>query len=322
MVLSVCWGAFIHAGKTSPKNEVKSESDFAHCSLANKQLKQLNAFVPTELRVQAAQMLMQDLDLLRPQLEKNKTGLPNKLLKLCYDVKRQAFESVFTKGAADLYGYYDFLMTSGRFFFYEKAWEASYQVFEAAAKMQPRLLDPNHYALQSWMMFQLTTEKPASTEAYMQTSRKYISAMMNAKDVNEVQKKSINQYLGILEERSSKIYTARKMNENAVALEPENLKLRLAWGEFEERNGQFEEASRIYSEAIALKTGDKETQKTIYMRSLALLKRIGSKDQLKKQVKEAVATFPRESSFKAFKEKSAPSKESLKEIKRAPASTP
>ena len=326
LFLFVFLGVFSHAEKTSPKiqnpektltkTENKDQSDFANCSLANKQLKQLNEFVPSELRVQAAQILMQDLDLLRPQLEKNTTGLPNKLLRLCYDIKRQAFESVFTKGAADLYGYFDFLMTSGRFFFYEKAWEAAYQVFEAASKMQPRLLVPNHYALQSWMMFQLTTEKPVSTEVYMQTSRRYISAMMSAQDVTEVQKKSINQYLGIIEEKSNKIYTARKMNENAVALDPNNLKLRLSWGEFEERSGRFEEASKIYSDAIALKVDDKETKKKIFMRSLSLLKRVGAKDKLNKQVKEALAAFPNENEFNTFKEKII----SSKELKRAPAS--
>ena len=279
------------------------QSDFAHCSQANKQLKQLNGFVPTEVRVQAAQLIMNDLDLLRPQLEKNTTELPKKLLSLCYDLKRKAFDAVFLKGAADLYGNYDFLMTSGKFFFYEKAWQASYNVFEQAAKLQPSLIEPNNYALQAWMLYQLTTEKPVSAEAYMQTSRKYVSSMMKARDVADSQRKIINQYLGVLEEQSNKIYTARKMNENAVALNPDNLQLRLAWGEFEERNGQFDEAVKVYSDAMSLKSGDKETLKTIYFRSLALLKRTDQKETLKKQLKKALALFPKEKAFKGFMEK-------------------
>ncbi len=302
----------------SKKVSVVQTVDFAHCSQANKQLKKLNGFFPSELRVQAAQMLMQDLDLLRPQLANNSTGLPMKLLKLCYDVKRKAFESVFTKGTEDLFGNYDFLMTSGRFFFYEQAWLASYNVFEAAAKIQPNLIDPNHYALQAWIMHQLTTEKPVSTEVYMQISRKYISAMLKAKDVTENNMKFINQYLGIIEEKSNKIYTARKMNENAVALDPKNLKLRMAWGEFEERSGQFEQASKIYSDAIGVKSEDKDTLKGIYMRSLALMKRMDQKEALAKRLKKAMALFPQERAFQAFMEK----KINQDTPKRVPASNP
>jgi hypothetical protein len=312
----VCfWIVFLGEAK---KVSTKKTDDFAHCSQANKQLKQLNGFFPTELRVQAAHMLMQDLDILRPQLETNSTALPLKLLKVCYDVKRKAFESVFTKGSEELYGNYDFLMTSGRFFFYEQAWLASYNVFEAAAKLQPYLLDPNHYALQAWMMYQLTTEKPFSTEVYLQTSRKYISAMLKAKDVTQANVKFINQYLGILEENSNKIYTARKMKENAVALDPQNLKLRLAWGEFEERNGQFEVASKVYADAIALKSDDQATLKDVYFRLLALMKRTEQKEALSKHLKKALTLFPKEKSFQVFKEK----KSAGEAAKKIPASTP
>ena len=312
----VCfWIVFLGEAK---KVSTKKTGDFAHCSQANKQLKKLNGYLPTELRVQAAHLLMQDLDILRPQLETNSTALPLKLLKVCYDVKRKAFESVFTKGSEELYGNYDFLMTSGRFFFYEQAWLGSYNVFEAAAKLQPYLLDPNHYALQAWMMYQLTTEKPFSTEVYLQTSRKYISAMLKAKDVTQANVKFINQYLGILEENSNKIYTARKMKENAVALDPQNLKLRLAWGEFEERNGQFEVASKVYADAIALKSDDQATLKDVYFRLLALMKRTEQKEALSKHLKKALTLFPKEKSFQVFREK----KSAGEAAKKIPTSTP
>lgn len=315
----VIYFLFIFMGEAKKISVTKSkEIDFAHCSKANNQLKQMNGFFPTELRVQAAQLLMRDLDLLRPQLVNNSTGLPAKLLKLCYDIKRKAFESVFTKGSEDLYGHFDFLMTSGRFFFYEQAWHASYNVFEAAAKIQPALIDPNHYALQAWIMYQLTTEKPVSSEAYLQTSRKYISAMLKSKDVTDSNKKFISHYLGIIEENANKIYTARKMKENAVALDPQNLKLRLAWGEFEERSGQLEEASKIYTDAIALKSDDQATLKDVYFRLLALMKRTDQKAALSKHLNKAMALFPGEKSFQAFKEK----KTAPEATKRMPASAP
>lgn len=302
------------------KQDVKQgDTDFAHCTKANKQLKQLNGFFPTEARVQAAKLIMQDMNLLRPHLEKNKTGLPDKLIKVCYAVKRQSFESVFTKGTEDLFGNFDFLMTAGNFFFYEREWQAAYNVFEAAAKLQPSLLNPNHYALQAWIMLQLTTEKPVTNEIFMQVCRKYISSMLKVRDLSEVNRKYINQYLGIIEEMANKVYTARKMKENAVALDPQNLKLRLSWGEFEERNGQFEAALRVYAAAVDVKTTDKETLREIYFRSLNLLKRTKSNEQLKKQLKKALALFPRDKSFNDFKEVGIPKSPATQ---RLPASAP
>lgn len=296
-----------------------NQSDFAHCSQANKQLKQLNGFFPTEARIQAAQLLMQDMNLIRPHLEKNKTGLPDKLLKVCYAIKRQSFETVFTKGTEDLFANFDFLMTAGKFFFYEREWQASYNVFEAAAKLQPSLLSPNHYALQAWTMMQLTNEKPVTTEIFMQVCRKYISSMLKVRDLSDENRKYINQYLGIIEEMANKVYTARKMKENAVGLDPQNLKLRLSWGEFEERNGQFEEASRIYADAVDVKTTDKATLKEIYLKSLSLLKRTKSNEMLKKQLKKALAVFPQDKSFNEFREKS---KSRNPSVQRLPASSP
>lgn len=267
-------------------------SDFGHCTLANEQLKKLNDYTPTDVRVLAAEALMADLDQLRPNLEKNKTGLPNRLIKLCYQIKRKAFEAVFVKGSANLYGKYEFLMTAGRFFFYEKAWEASYRAFEAASKMQPRLFDPNHNALQAWMMFQITNPKPAGSDAYLRTGRKYLNAMLNANDVTPNQKLVISKYLGGLEERSSKVYTARKIHQSAVNLDPANIKLRLDWGEFEERSGDYAKALKVYKDAMAVATNDKANMKLVHMRALRIYGLQGNTAQFKPGLARVMALYP------------------------------
>jgi hypothetical protein len=103
-----------------------SATDFANCSLANKQLKLLNDYMEPQLRVRAAQSLIKDIELLRPHIDKNTTGMPDRLLRLCFDIKKESFVATFVKGGSAMFGSYDFLMAAGRFFFIEKMWKSSH----------------------------------------------------------------------------------------------------------------------------------------------------------------------------------------------------
>jgi tetratricopeptide (TPR) repeat protein len=272
--------------------------DFAHCSLANEQLKLLNDYMDTDVRIRASQSLIDDIEILRPQIEKNTSGLPNKLIKLCYDLKRRAFQATFVKGGPALYGSYDFLISTGKFFFYEKVWKTSHEAFDSAAKLRPNLFEPNYLALQAWTYTQVSADKPVPPAAYQRKVREYVDRMLKSKDIRPEEKQIVLGFLASNEERSAKIYTARKMLERSISLAPSDVGPRLQLGELEERAGRFADAKKIYEAALLLKNADSKAKKQVYVRLVRMYSLFGEQEKLNQSLKQALSNYPSDPYFK------------------------
>jgi tetratricopeptide (TPR) repeat protein len=271
--------------------------DFAHCSLANQQLKLLNDFLEPEIRIRASQSLITDIEELKPHIIKNTSGLPTKLIQLCYNIKKRAFQATFVKGGPALYGSYDFLLAAGKYFFFEKIWATSHEAFENAAKLRPNYFEPNYLALQAWVYTQIAAEKPVPAEAYQRKVRSYVDNMLKSKDIRPDEKRLILGFLAGAEEKSSKIYTARAMLESSVALNPADLNARLQLGELEERAGRFVQSKKVYEDALALKIEDPMAKKKIYVRLARVYALFGELDKLDDVLKKALLLDPKDPYF-------------------------
>ncbi|MEZ4816127.1 MAG: hypothetical protein R3A80_13145 [Bdellovibrionota bacterium] len=288
---------------TAQLNAADKTGDFAHCSLANQQLKMLNDYMESELRIRASQFLIQDIEELRPMIIKNTTGLPDRLIQLCFDIKRRAFKTTFVKGGPALYGSFEFLMAAGKYFFYEQEYSIAHDALEAAVKLRPNLFDPNYYALQAWTFTQVTAEKPVPTAAYDRKVKSYVENLLKTKDIKPDQKRIVLGFLAGAEQKASQIYTARTLMNRSLALNPQDLKMRLQLGLLEEKAGRFAEAKKVYEEAIALKIIDPVTENAIYKNLLRLYGILGEKDKQKLTAQRALALHPKDPYFKKLSNK-------------------
>lgn len=292
----------------------QQSGDFANCSLANQQLKMLNDYMEPDLRIRASQSLVQDIELLRPHTVNNKTGLPDRLIKLCFDIKRNAFKTTFVKGGPSLFGSFEFLMAAGKYFFYEQEWADSFDAFEAAVKLRPNLYEPSYLALHALVYTQYTAEKPMPVTAYNRKVKDFVEKMLKSKDIKPDEKIVVLGFLAGAEEKVSKIYTARTMLQRSINLNPSDLKVRLQLGELEESAGQFRDAQKVYETALAAKLMDQPTEKKIYANLLRLYALLGETQKLAQTAQQALALYPTEPYFKnmagqrapATKQKSSP----------------
>lgn len=277
-----------------------NDGDFANCSRASKQLKMLNDYMEPELRIRASQALINDIEALRPHVVKNTTGLPDKLIKLCFDIKRNAFKATFIKGGPSMFGSFEFLMSSGKFFFYEQDYVTAHDAFEEASRLRPNLFDPSFYASQAWIYKQVTAEKPVPTAAYERKLKDYVEKMIKSKDIKPDQKKTVLRFLAGAEEKASKLYTARTMLQRSISLNPSDLRARLQLGEVEEKAGQFPSAIKVYEAAIGTKVIDPPTEKTIYTKLLRLYALMGQKKKLADTAARAIALYPGDKEIQFF----------------------
>ncbi len=287
-------------------SSLAAASDFANCAAANKQLKMLNDFMKTDLRIAASQVLIKEIEQLRPHIEKNTTGLPDKLIKLCYNIKRQAFQATYLKGGANLYGSYEFLIAAGKFFFFEKAWPTSLDSFEGAARLRPNLFEPNYLALQALIYTQITAEKPISANSYQRKIKGFVDNMMKAKDIKPEERKVMMSFLAQAEEKISKTYSARTMLEKSVSLNPQDKNIRLQLGELEERAGRFNNAKKVYEDALAVKTPDAVAEKKILTQLSRMYVLFGEEAKLKALVTRALNAFPQDAYFKQLNQSRMP----------------
>jgi len=284
----------------------QQSGDFANCSLANQQLKMLNDYMEPDLRIRASQSLVQDIELLRPHTVNNKTGLPDRLIKLCFDIKRNAFKTTFVKGGPSLFGSFEFLMSAGKYFFYEQEWPVSLDAFEAAAMLRPNLYEPSYLALHALVYTQYTAEKPLPVIAFNRKVKVYVEKMLKSRDIKPEQRRVVLGFLAEAEQKVSKVYTARTMLQRSINLSPTNLQARLQLGELEEGAGQFREALKVYEAALAAKLIDPPTEKKIYANLLRLYALLGETQKLAQTAQQAVALYPSEAYFKNMAGKRTP----------------
>lgn len=276
------------------------QGDFANCSLASKQLKMLNDYMDPQLRIRASMQLIKDIESLREQLKSNKTGLPERLLRLCFNIKRESFKATFIKGGPSLLGSYDFLLVAGKYFFYETDYEYSHEALEQAVKLRPNLFEPNFLAVQAWVNKQVTADKPLPTAPYEAKIKYYADNILNSKDIKKEHKKTMMSFLASAEQKANRIYTARTMLQKTISLNPNDLKLRLQLGLLEEKSGNLKEAKKIYESAVAMKLMDPQTEKLIYRQLLKLYSLFGEKNKQVDTATKALALFPGDTEFKKF----------------------
>ena len=286
---SLVFGAAVFLSSVSLLN---ASEDFANCRNASKQLKFTNEAAPNELKVQAASVLISEMEELLPMFEKNTTDMPQKLLQLCFETKHKAFENLFLNGNEALFETFDFLMAAGKFFFFDKNWDLSHKSFDKAAKQKSNLFEPSFYALRSWVVLQATSEKPLPQDVYLRKAREYYKSIVKAKDSTKFRQKLGTETLAYLENYSQNVYSARANFKTAANMEPKNLELRLRWGFFEEGAGRFDDAIKIYEDALALNIVHPVFSKEISIRVLKLYELQGYTQKHGNRLAQVKKDFP------------------------------